>query len=197
MSIPGALAFSIYMAWFNAHGKSNWFASSGPIILIFLNLPPSERMKPENFYVAGIIPCPKEPASFQSNYLSIPLIKELKELWQGYHFHPPQQVLQDPLFVLPSSQPLWMWLPCASLLHLFLIQETTFVIFALFTRLKLKKLVPNFTTHAHTKIINQEFQNGFEYPHHRDKQFSLSMECDIQFRKTFHIGMHPEWLILT
>ncbi|MBW0556899.1 hypothetical protein O181_096614, partial [Austropuccinia psidii MF-1] len=88
MSIPGALAFSIYVDWFNAHPKSTWLASIGPIMLICLNLPPSERLKPENVYVAGIIAGPKEPTSLQLNYLLMPLIKELKELWQGYHFSP-------------------------------------------------------------------------------------------------------------
>ncbi|MBW0578655.1 hypothetical protein O181_118370 [Austropuccinia psidii MF-1] len=88
MSIPGALALSIYMDWFNAHGKSARLASIGPIMLICLNLPPSERLKPENVYVAGIIPVPKEPTALQLNYLLMPLIKELKELWQGYHFSP-------------------------------------------------------------------------------------------------------------
>ncbi|MBW0566329.1 hypothetical protein O181_106044 [Austropuccinia psidii MF-1] len=34
-------------------------------------------------------------------------------------------------------------------------------------------------------------------PQNKDKQFSLSMECDIQFWKNFRIGMQPEWLILT
>ncbi|MBW0510043.1 hypothetical protein O181_049758 [Austropuccinia psidii MF-1] len=57
-------------------------------MLIFLNLPPSEILKPENVYVAGIIPGPKEPTALQLNCLLIPLIKELKELWQGYHFSP-------------------------------------------------------------------------------------------------------------
>ncbi|MBW0526247.1 hypothetical protein O181_065962 [Austropuccinia psidii MF-1] len=57
-------------------------------MLICLNLPPSERLKPENVYVAGIIPGPKEPTALQLNYLLMPLIKELKELWQGYHFSP-------------------------------------------------------------------------------------------------------------
>ncbi|MBW0584435.1 hypothetical protein O181_124150 [Austropuccinia psidii MF-1] len=88
MSIPGALAFSIYVDWFDAHGKSTRLASIGPITLICLNLPPSERLKPDNVYVAGIIPGPKEPTSLQLNYLLIPFIKELKELWQGYHFSP-------------------------------------------------------------------------------------------------------------
>ncbi|MBW0507105.1 hypothetical protein O181_046820 [Austropuccinia psidii MF-1] len=88
MSIPGALAFSIYVDWFNAHVKSTQLASIGPIILICLNLPSSEGLKPENVYVAGIIPGPKEPTALQLNYLLMPLIKELKELWQGYYFSP-------------------------------------------------------------------------------------------------------------
>ncbi|MBW0529455.1 hypothetical protein O181_069170 [Austropuccinia psidii MF-1] len=88
MSIPGALAFSFYVDWFNAHGKSTRLASIGPIMLVCLNLPPSARLKPENCYAAGIIPGPKEPTALQLNYLLMPVIKELKELWQGYHFSP-------------------------------------------------------------------------------------------------------------
>ncbi|MBW0546361.1 hypothetical protein O181_086076 [Austropuccinia psidii MF-1] len=57
-------------------------------MLIYLNLPPREILKPENFYIAGIIPGPKEPTAVQLNYLLMPLIKELKELWKGYHFSP-------------------------------------------------------------------------------------------------------------
>ncbi|MBW0496658.1 hypothetical protein O181_036373 [Austropuccinia psidii MF-1] len=88
MSIPGALAFSIYVDGFNAHGKSTRLSSIGPIILICLNLPPSDRLKPENVYVSGIIPGTKEPTALQLNYLLTSLIKELKELWQGYRFSP-------------------------------------------------------------------------------------------------------------
>ncbi|MBW0553741.1 hypothetical protein O181_093456 [Austropuccinia psidii MF-1] len=88
MSIPGELAFSTYVDWFNAHGKSTWLARIGPIMLICLNLPPSERLNPNNFYVVGIIPGTKEQASLQLNYISMPLIKDLKGLWQGYHFSP-------------------------------------------------------------------------------------------------------------
>ncbi|MBW0514014.1 hypothetical protein O181_053729 [Austropuccinia psidii MF-1] len=108
MSIPGVLALSIYVDWFNACGKSTWLASIGPIMLICLNLPPSEGLKPENVFVAGIIPGLKKPTALQLTYLLIPLIKELKELWQGYHFSPTSTVLQDPLSVLPFSRPLWM-----------------------------------------------------------------------------------------
>ncbi|MBW0492397.1 hypothetical protein O181_032112 [Austropuccinia psidii MF-1] len=88
ISIPSALAFSIYVDRFKAHGKSTWLASIRPIMLICLNLPPSERLKPKNVYVSGIIPGPKEPTALQLNYLLMPLIKELKEIWQGYHFSP-------------------------------------------------------------------------------------------------------------
>ncbi|MBW0583695.1 hypothetical protein O181_123410, partial [Austropuccinia psidii MF-1] len=49
---------------------------------------PSEKLKPENVYLAGMMPGPKEPTALQLNYLLMPLIKELKELWQGYHFWP-------------------------------------------------------------------------------------------------------------
>ncbi|MBW0491521.1 hypothetical protein O181_031236 [Austropuccinia psidii MF-1] len=88
MFIRDALAFEIYVDWLNSHGRSSHLTSIGPIMLICINLPPSERLKPENFYVAGLIPGPKEPPSLQLNYLLTPLIKELKELWQGYHFSP-------------------------------------------------------------------------------------------------------------
>ncbi|MBW0552340.1 hypothetical protein O181_092055 [Austropuccinia psidii MF-1] len=88
MSIPCALAFSIYVNRFNAHGKSTRLASIGPIMLICLNLPPSERFNPENFSFAGIIPGTKKPTALQLNSLLMPLIKELKELWQGYYFSP-------------------------------------------------------------------------------------------------------------
>ncbi|MBW0543045.1 hypothetical protein O181_082760 [Austropuccinia psidii MF-1] len=88
MSIPGALAFSIYVYWSNVHGKSSQLASIGPIMLICLNLPPSEILKPENVYVARIISGPKKPTALQLNYLLVPLIKELKEVWQGYHVSP-------------------------------------------------------------------------------------------------------------
>ncbi|MBW0522792.1 hypothetical protein O181_062507 [Austropuccinia psidii MF-1] len=81
MSITRALAFLIYVDWFNAHRNSSQLARIGPIMLICLNLPPTERLKPENVYVSVIIPGPKEQTSLQLNYLLMPLINELKELW--------------------------------------------------------------------------------------------------------------------
>ncbi|MBW0486630.1 hypothetical protein O181_026345 [Austropuccinia psidii MF-1] len=80
ISIPGALAFSITVDWFNAHAKSTRLASIGPIMLVCLNLPPSKRFKPEDVDVSGNMPGPKKPTALQLNYLLMPLIKELKEL---------------------------------------------------------------------------------------------------------------------
>ncbi|MBW0493885.1 hypothetical protein O181_033600 [Austropuccinia psidii MF-1] len=88
ISIPGALAFLIYVYSFNAPGKSSRLASIGPIMLIFLNISPSEGLKLENVYVARLIPGQKEPTSLQLNYLLTPLINVLKGLYQGYHFSP-------------------------------------------------------------------------------------------------------------
>ncbi|MBW0463008.1 hypothetical protein O181_002723 [Austropuccinia psidii MF-1] len=57
---------------------------------LFVLISPSEGLNPENFYAAQIIPGPKEPTAPQLNYLLMPLIKDLKEVWQGYHFSPTQ-----------------------------------------------------------------------------------------------------------
>nr|CAK26784.1 TPA: transposase domain-containing protein [Phakopsora pachyrhizi] len=88
MLLPGSLAFSLYIDWFNAFGKSSRSASIGPIVLACLNLPPEERLKPENIYIAAIIPGPNEPTGPQLNHLLVPLINKLKELWKGVHLFP-------------------------------------------------------------------------------------------------------------
>ncbi|MBW0579406.1 hypothetical protein O181_119121 [Austropuccinia psidii MF-1] len=175
ISIPGALAFSIYVYWFNAHGKSTWLASIGPIMIICLNLPPSERLKPENFYVAGFIPRPKEPTSLQLNYLLMLLINELKELWKGYHFSPTSTGPSGSFICVAILTAIADVVAMHKLTEFIYHSSNHFCNFAPFTKLKLKKLVLNFTTHAHTKIINQPFPNGFGQPHNKDKKFSLSM----------------------
>ncbi|KAL9978767.1 hypothetical protein ACROYT_G016322 [Oculina patagonica] len=54
--------------------------SVGVIYLALMNLPRGERYKRENIIVVGIIPGPSEPSSL--NPYLVPLVLELKELWE-------------------------------------------------------------------------------------------------------------------
>ncbi|MBW0504892.1 hypothetical protein O181_044607 [Austropuccinia psidii MF-1] len=86
MSLEGSLGFTIYIDCFNAHEKSRRLSSIGPILLVCLNLPTSKRLNPENVYISAIIPGPNDPTSSQLNYLLMPLMPELKELWEEVQF---------------------------------------------------------------------------------------------------------------
>ncbi|KDR82484.1 hypothetical protein GALMADRAFT_30935, partial [Galerina marginata CBS 339.88] len=72
-------AFTLCVDFFNPYtnkqaGKK---ASIGIISLACLNLPPEERYKPENIFLAGIIPGPKEPPlNALNHYLSL-LVNDL------------------------------------------------------------------------------------------------------------------------
>ena len=56
--------------------------SVGVIYLVILNLPRSIRYKRENVILFGVIPGPREPSLTINSYL-LPLVTELKELWEG------------------------------------------------------------------------------------------------------------------
>ncbi|MBW0547612.1 hypothetical protein O181_087327 [Austropuccinia psidii MF-1] len=197
MSINGALAFLIYVDWLNAHGKSTWLASIGPIMLICVNLPPSERLKQENVYVSGIIPGLKEPTALQLNYLSIPLIKELKELWQGYHFPSTSMGPSGSFISVAILTAIANVVAMHKLTGFICHSGNQFCNFCSIHKAQNSRNWSSISLHTHTQIINQPFQNSFRNPHNKDKQFPLSMKCNIQFWKTFHIGMQPESLILT
>lgn len=56
--------------------------SVGVIYLVILNLPRSIRYKRENIILYGVIPGPCEPSLTINSYL-LPLVNELRELWEG------------------------------------------------------------------------------------------------------------------
>lgn len=97
----GRLLFSLNLDFFNVEemrlrGAS---ASSGILAMACLNLPVDIRYKPENMYIACVIPGPKEPHLTQSNHFIRPLIDDLKISWErGTRFsHSPNRVVRSAL----------------------------------------------------------------------------------------------------
>ena len=74
-----AFGLMINLDWFQPFKHSKY--SIGAIYLTILNLPRSERYKPENVILVGILPGPSEPSDINS-FLD-PLVKELKTFWIG------------------------------------------------------------------------------------------------------------------
>ncbi|KAJ3506648.1 hypothetical protein NLJ89_g6754 [Agrocybe chaxingu] len=70
----GRLIFSLNMDGFNPYGnrEAGKKVSVGAIYMICLNLPPSLRYKPENVYLVGVIPGPREPSGHEINHLLKP-----------------------------------------------------------------------------------------------------------------------------
>lgn len=63
----GRYVFSICIDGFNPRGKGGPPVSVGSIFFVCLNLPPHLRYRPENMYLAGVIPGPKHPSKEQIN----------------------------------------------------------------------------------------------------------------------------------
>jgi hypothetical protein len=80
----GRYVFSMNVDFFNPEGMSvrGPSISSRIISMACLNLPLNIRHKPENMYVAGIIPGPKEPRMTGLNHYLRPLIDDLVVSWQ-------------------------------------------------------------------------------------------------------------------
>jgi hypothetical protein len=80
----GRYVFSLSINFFNPYtnkqaGKKS---SVGLISAVCLNLPPSMRYKPENMFLFGVIPGPKEPPLTSLNHYLKPLVDDLMEFWE-------------------------------------------------------------------------------------------------------------------
>lgn len=78
------LVFGINQDGFNPFGNrtAGKMVSVGPIYLVCFNLPPDLRYRPENVFLAGVIPGPGEPSKEQMNELLQPLVSDLLTSWK-------------------------------------------------------------------------------------------------------------------
>jgi hypothetical protein len=78
------LVFSMNVDFFSPEGQTvrGPMTSCGIISMVCLNLPLHECFKPENMYIAGIIPGPREPREGQLNHYLRPLINDLCESYE-------------------------------------------------------------------------------------------------------------------
>lgn len=78
----GRYVFSLSINFFNpfTNKQAGKKVSFGVISVVCLNLPVSMRYKPENMFLAGVIPGPKEPPLTLKQYLT-PLVDELLVFW--------------------------------------------------------------------------------------------------------------------
>jgi hypothetical protein len=80
----GRFAFALNVDFFHPEGTSRHSdtSSCGLISMVCLNIPLALRYKPENVFIAGIIPGPKEPHLTELNHYVKPLIDDMKASWQ-------------------------------------------------------------------------------------------------------------------
>lgn len=80
----GRFIFALHVDFFNPEGMRIRGAntSTGIISMACLNLPLNIRYKPENMYLAAIIPGPSHPSLENLNHYIRPLIDELKVSWE-------------------------------------------------------------------------------------------------------------------
>lgn len=85
----GRYVFALHVDFFNPEGMTirGPSMSSGIILMACLNLPLEYHYKPENMYLAGVIPGPKQPSLDNLNHYIRPLMDDMVAAWdQGIHF---------------------------------------------------------------------------------------------------------------
>ncbi|PPQ82487.1 hypothetical protein CVT26_012890, partial [Gymnopilus dilepis] len=80
----GRYSFSLGLDFFNpfTNKQGGKKASAGVISIVCLNLPMSLRYKPENMFLAGVIPGPSEPPLTAINHYLAPIVDEFLEFWR-------------------------------------------------------------------------------------------------------------------
>jgi hypothetical protein len=109
----GRYVFALNVDYFNPEGLRVRGArnSCGIISMTCLNLPLNIRYKPENMYLAGIIPGPSEPHLTDLNHYLRPLIHDLKVSWErGYTFsrtalHPTGRITRSAIAAVVCDLP--------------------------------------------------------------------------------------------
>jgi Transposase family tnp2 len=81
----GHYVFSLSVDFFNPYTnkQSGKKYSTGLISVVCLNLPPSMRYKPENMFLSGVVPGPKEPPLTALNHYLKPLVDDLIDFWEA------------------------------------------------------------------------------------------------------------------
>lgn len=112
-SNSGHLTFALFVDAINPFGnkQSGHHTSITFVILVCLSLPPDLRHKPENVFVVGIVPGPREPSLEQMNWILQPLVTELQALWSPglllsqTHEYPNGRLIRAALLVFVADIP--------------------------------------------------------------------------------------------
>jgi hypothetical protein len=78
------LLWSLSIDWFNPRGNkaAGKSVSTGSIVMACLNLPPNLRYKPENLFLVGVIPGPREPSVEEVAHFIEPVVEMLQKSWR-------------------------------------------------------------------------------------------------------------------
>lgn len=110
---PSHLTFALFVDAINPLGnkQSGHHMSITFVILVCLSLPPDVRHCPENVFVVGIAPGPREPSLEQMNWILQPIVSELQSLWSPglllsrTHDYPHGRLIRAALMVFVADIP--------------------------------------------------------------------------------------------